>query len=574
MTRETTDPTKPNDKSIPRTRDAALALAAAGYRIMPLHIARKEPVFDDWPRVATSDKRRVNAWWTMWPRANVGIVTGAGLVVIDVDGPEGEATLARLQSEHGRLPDTRTALTSKGRHLYFGSSVPTSNSVSRIGAGVDVRGDRGFVVAPPSLHPSGAEYRWDDDGPTADLPATWVALLQSPVDEPFVPVANSDVPFGAQGDYLFKRACSRRAHGWNFEGILAEMVNNPPVNQPGREPWAQHDFVSIARSACNYEPGEMPGTITRGTSPTPATPPSTSWRVNAQELMDSEEPDVECLTVFGREGIIVQGWAHLMSGQAKVGKSTLMRHLVRDWLDTGMKVLWYTEDPQSAWRTLLRRDGGDWSGLTLVYAGIPEPEARAMAASCEEQVVIVDTVRAFIPCEDENNASQRAASVRPWVNEVAHAAGKTLILSVHARKSGGQHGEGIAGSHELLAAADTAIEVNWPGADPLDKKRKLTTLGRVFEPVSMIYESTDDGLRDVGDSGSIERHDLEQAILQLLKPGRWDTTTAIGDTLEIETSGRKQLIRTLTRLATFDRIRRDPPINETAERRTVKWTGR
>jgi hypothetical protein len=97
--------------------------------------------------------------------------------VLDVDGPEGERSLAALEERHGpKLPLTWIALTGKGRHLYFrwptfeGAPV-IRNSASRLGAGLDVRGLGGYVCAPPSLHPSGHRYTWSQDGgPLADAP--------------------------------------------------------------------------------------------------------------------------------------------------------------------------------------------------------------------------------------------------------------------------------------------------------------------------------------------------------------------------------------------------------------------
>jgi hypothetical protein len=86
---------------------------------------------------------------------------GAGVVVIDLDSG-GDATLARLEREHGPLPPTLTATTgSGGRHLWFdhpGGLVP--NSARRLGDGIDVRGDGGYVLVAPSRHITGDRYRW------------------------------------------------------------------------------------------------------------------------------------------------------------------------------------------------------------------------------------------------------------------------------------------------------------------------------------------------------------------------------------------------------------------------------
>ncbi len=87
-------------------------------------------------------------------RWNVGIVTGSvsGIFVLDVDGDDGSGSLRKLVlvEEHSPLPMTLTALTGRGRHLIFRYHAAIRNNQSKLGAGLDVRGDGGYVVAPPS----------------------------------------------------------------------------------------------------------------------------------------------------------------------------------------------------------------------------------------------------------------------------------------------------------------------------------------------------------------------------------------------------------------------------------------
>ncbi len=120
----------------------------------------------------------VRRWWRRWPEANVGIVTGAvsGLVVLDVDPRHGgEDSLAVLEGIHGPVPHTVESLTGGGgQHFYFRhpGAVVSSRSIA---AGLDVKGDGGLVVCPPSAHASGRPYVWEagcapGEVPLADLP--------------------------------------------------------------------------------------------------------------------------------------------------------------------------------------------------------------------------------------------------------------------------------------------------------------------------------------------------------------------------------------------------------------------
>jgi hypothetical protein len=183
---------------------SALRCAAQGWRVLPLHgaengncaCARGEacPHPGKHPRTlhgvkdATTDRKQIRAWWEKWPKANVGIVTGisSGIFALDVDGAAGKARLKELQAEHGRLPKTVTVKTGKGRHLYFryaGGRV--GNSAGRLGEGIDVRGDSGYVVGAGSLHPSGAMYRYVDgrglgEIEVASAPQWLIDLISAP----------------------------------------------------------------------------------------------------------------------------------------------------------------------------------------------------------------------------------------------------------------------------------------------------------------------------------------------------------------------------------------------------------
>ncbi len=166
-------------------RQAALAYAARGWQVLPLWWpaatgrcacgmpdcdgAGKHPVHRLIPHGlhdASSRLDTVARWWQSAPCANLGIRTGAvsGLVVLDVDGPAGLLALRALVASRPRLR-ARWARTGGGWHAYFAhpdTAVP--NSAGRLGEGIDVRGDGGYVVAPPSRHASGRLYRWLGSG--------------------------------------------------------------------------------------------------------------------------------------------------------------------------------------------------------------------------------------------------------------------------------------------------------------------------------------------------------------------------------------------------------------------------
>lgn len=146
---------------------SALTLATRkGLCVFPCQPRDKRPAVANGVKAATREPQTIREWWRQMPDANIAFATGkpSGIFVVDVDGIDAEAELRRLEAEHGALPATVEVITPRGRHVYF--RMPTTdirNSASKIAPGIDVRGSGGFVVCPPSIHPSGRRYEWSVD---------------------------------------------------------------------------------------------------------------------------------------------------------------------------------------------------------------------------------------------------------------------------------------------------------------------------------------------------------------------------------------------------------------------------
>jgi len=162
----------------------ALLYASRGIRVIPIAPGEKYPAgIEAWQTIATSNTDTVKQWFTTtYKDWGVGICTGrAGarqVFVLDIDEHDpqqsGSDTLADLEAEHGKLPDTVTVLTpTGGRHLYFTTPIAIRNDAGkRLGPGLDIRGDGGQVLAPPTLHPIGKPYTFEEGfGITDILPA-------------------------------------------------------------------------------------------------------------------------------------------------------------------------------------------------------------------------------------------------------------------------------------------------------------------------------------------------------------------------------------------------------------------
>jgi hypothetical protein len=153
---------------------AALALARRGWPLFPTK-PNKAPRVLHGLRDATTNERAVTNWFKLFPDTGIAIRTGveSGLVVLDVDHRHGgDDTLAELEAKHGALPVTVECFTGGGgRHIYFAHpGVELRNSAGKVGPGLDMRGDGGYVIAPPSVHESGRRYEWSVDGHPDDVP--------------------------------------------------------------------------------------------------------------------------------------------------------------------------------------------------------------------------------------------------------------------------------------------------------------------------------------------------------------------------------------------------------------------
>lgn len=277
--------------------ESALHYASWGWSVIPLQTKRKEPLAP-WKK---NQHQRYTAgalqqWWSQHPAANIGVVTGviSGVVVLDIDEPGGTDSLTK----HGVvLPLTPTSKSGSGGHHYFfkhpGHPVP--NAVGLL-PGVDLRGDGGMAVVPPSVHPNGQTYEWvhhPDDTPLADLPM-WLTPTESTPKTALTPQDwEVCVTKGARDAELTKRAGKLLgpAQMPPAEALLVLKVWNQTHCQP---PLPDKQIEKIVNSIANKEaektkhtndpPGQPP------TSSRPSAPPFvlTDYRDFMKEYADNE----------------------------------------------------------------------------------------------------------------------------------------------------------------------------------------------------------------------------------------------------------------------------------------------
>ncbi len=273
----------------------ALNYLKHGFSVIPLRPRGKEPLIP-WTEFQKrrASEAEVKSWFVRWPEANIGIVSGkiSGIAVIDLDGTEGFNSCSALG-----LVSTCISITGRGKHLWY--KLPSvqdivTNAV-RIKPGIDIRGEGGFVVAPPSIHESGRRYRWLRNFPATivDLPNFPLKIDGTNAPSATVPIQHSkedwiskalkEMKNGNIDDTLFT-ICSRlRADGYGAGDAL--VLLKPHADRAGATPGHLED--KIENVWARYEPNEKRSV---GSLPLSNDDPATAPSETIEDFMSEEEP--------------------------------------------------------------------------------------------------------------------------------------------------------------------------------------------------------------------------------------------------------------------------------------------
>lgn len=231
----------------------AVIYASEGYRVFPC--GGKIPLTPNGCKDATTDINQIDEWWTKHPLANIGIATGNGLAVLDVDyGKVSEEDFFRYKE----LITWTVATPNGGYHKYFRGNI--RNSVSKIAPGVDTRGEGGYVIAPPSSLEGVGHYDCtysDEDAYTSlgNLP-TFPQELAELLDKKEAPREARQgaglVPVGGRNDYLARVAGALQRRGLSYEALEAALLAENENKL--EEPLSDAEVRRIAKSVSRYTP--------------------------------------------------------------------------------------------------------------------------------------------------------------------------------------------------------------------------------------------------------------------------------------------------------------------------------
>ncbi len=250
----------------PSMYDAAIEYAKKGFAVFPLKYRDKVPLTRNGCKDATTDAAQIKAWWQKYPNANIGLATGSvsqNVFVIDLDidedcGIDGYHSLEDWQREHGDFPETWTAITGRGGyHLYYRGNGKIKNRAGIID-GVDIRGNGGYVVAPPSIHKNGRRYEWEYSPDEFELAKADNNVMYFLNHDDHRQSASFTMPnivsAGQRNQMLFRFACMMQAKGASDQSVFAAtMAENESSCSP---PLTEQEVRIIVSSATKYDKGK------------------------------------------------------------------------------------------------------------------------------------------------------------------------------------------------------------------------------------------------------------------------------------------------------------------------------
>lgn len=546
--------------------DAALALAARGFRVIPLYDPGpkgKRPRIDDWATKASTLPGQISGWWSVWPNANIGAAMGGPerVIAIDIDGAKGG-----FESWHATPWDGATLQSNSGSgngcHLLF--RLQPHHDLARIRnaiefrPGLDVRAEGGQVVLPPSLHESGKIYQWVSlDVPIAPLPDWLYALIER---DPAAAVTGPDTHTPREHPPLLER----------IERARAAVLALPPAvsGQGGHNRLLVAATVAyrgfdLSRGAAEYvledynrrcEPPWSPAELAHKLSAVEVNARDDwGYILRAEEIASafaSEAPPKSAETVAGaikwlhgdtaaeplaepnwvvKDLQICPGRPTLIAGYGASGKTLIAQALLLAFASNhpiwnhytaggaGGRVVRHFDHEQGTYATLRRYQrlakglgvnladlGTSFGVACFPDIGLDLPNARdAYAKACAgANLVLIDALRGAAPSEDENDSKIRRCI--DHLGWVSEQIGCAFILIHHAGKTKGDDKRtGPRGSSAIFDGCGSVFQIS---AEDLDAPKDIHQTKPAAEAETGIMAPFQVSIEDEIGSGLVVRH--------------------------------------------------------------------
>lgn len=567
-------------------KEWALYYASLGLAVFPVKPHGKAPLTEHGCKDASWEEAQIERWWARWPSAGIGIATGeasGGLLVIDLDvdeekGVDGRESLRRWEMAHGPLPgDTWLSITGRGGYHYFYQVNRETKNRAGLYEGVDVRGDGGYIVAPPSIHPSGRAYEWEqgpEDGPLAEADArVWAFLAGGDKSQRAEGQgggqsfeAPEQIPEGQRVQTLVRLLCSQQAKGLSDGAIRAavraenEAKCVPPLTDAELE---KEVFPALGR----YQKGTAPykaeynsttGSFKPGRGPIVLTTMDTVEEKTPEWLIPGYMPKNEICILAGDGGAGKTSiWCAIAAAVSSGSRSFLeqfetINPFTGTYREPGKVLFFSSED--SAEYTLkgrLRRAGARMDNV--LYLDVRDehfkdikfdsPALEGLIAANAPALVIFDPIQSFTPPKVQmERRNDMRACMNPmigWGKEY----GVTFLIIVHTNKQTGAWGrKRIADSADIWDIARSVMIAGEAGGGLRYLSQEKCNVGPLSPTIlyrldggGIVFDSTTDKRdREFMLEGQAARYqapareDAKDFILDYLKDGEKETAELDG----------------------------------------------
>lgn len=487
-----------------RTRmvDYALAYAQRGWPVFPCVPKSKTPATRHGFKDASTNPAKIREWWARDPFYNIAVATGlvSGLFVFDVDFKEWRSIEEAL-SAFPALPDAPTVETGGGGFQYFweypqGSTLSISGG--KLGVGIDTRGEGGYVVVPPSVHPNGRVYRWYEfeDAPLPPTPAWVIERLETQNAKAIL--SGGEKLKGGRHDTLMTAAAMMRSSGFVTVEIYAALeklrgrldLSDGRVIEDkelrdiaewvGAKDVGQHTIETInegATIAAHMELGKTAFIAKAHQVPEPhKSPPTTPFMILSASEWAAPLPPRQWLI----EGMLPAGGVAFWASEPGKGKSLLAVELAEaiaggrpfgGFTTKAGNVLYCAPDAPLSMRYRLQgipvagvRDRIYFAPAVTVPLDFIRLEAEAKAGgwSVDFQCIIVDTYDRAREHSDGSSAGQDALvqKIVGGARDFADRTGCAIVFlhhSTHAEKTRIRGPQVIAGLCDLIGAVSQEL---------------------------------------------------------------------------------------------------------------------
>ncbi len=523
-----------------------------GLSVIPLLPKEKKPLVA-WMEYRTrlaNEKELVE--WFADGTANIGIVTGpiSKIAVVDFDSQD-----ALKFARRNDFPSCPLVKTSKGYHAYYRYREGVRNFQKRDDLpGIDLRADGGYVVAPPSVHPSGIQYSWVEDRgldfPMVELPD--IILQKRPEHKTPITELYKGSARGSRNNNLARLCGSWVSDGLGFEECIEQAMLWNAKNQP---PLDRNEIVQTVESI--YDKHHR--------NDKEEQPEQSMMPIHISEIL--AKPDEETSMII--EGMLPAGGFSTCIAKPKVGKSTLMRCLAlcvargNDFFGRktapGRVIYFSLEEKEQEVKNHFRAMGADSEDNIYLYVGQALKNSMRQIEDAilkiKPVLVIIDPLFKIAKVKDINAGYTQVQDELDKLLWLARKNNTHIIATHHAGK--GDKGDVIdspLGSTAISGSGDAVIllKKTQAGYRTIASTQRY---GADLEEVTLSFD-LDTGLVSAGPlRKDVEREACEKAITEFLESQNEPVTEqTINEEIEIgKNATKRQALRNLVKTGRVDR---------------------